>query len=143
MVNLDKRTARLSLISDPQDIEFLFKLLVEFEYARGESCLHLNTAELRFSYFCQAVDEAMRMDLDNTSTASPVNTNAAWIATLHAFIANYVRDTDVTDQTIYLQNKKKPLDMTVRAVMERIKLIGHYMEWFPGAPGEFPFDNEE
>ena len=58
-------------------MEFLLKLGVEFDDCCGNGRLQLNTAELKFSYFRQALADEIKIDWDNARADYPGNTMAS------------------------------------------------------------------
>ena len=74
MVNQEKRIAKLPLIRNSDDVEFILKLLVEFDDAATEGWLHLNTASLKFAFFRQTLEDTIKIDWDNARMAHQGNT---------------------------------------------------------------------
>jgi len=62
-----------------------------------------------------------------------------FLMTVTQFIANYIPDSALNKQSLYLSTLKKPFKMTVRDLGQRLRQINKYMRFFPAAMMTKPY----
>ena len=140
-INLGDRTIEKRKYNVPhvttQDVETLFRCVLEFEDVSAPLLLSLTTGPLKFLFFRQGLGGTL-WDQWGTLTDGLHETIANFTIARNNMIAELVRPTDLADQRHYLETSKKPYRLTCAALASRIKTINKMMSLFPGAAGNPP-----
>jgi hypothetical protein len=124
------------------DKEYLLRTIIEFEDLSGDDRMDLdNTVNLKFKYFRQCLGSDVRSSWDTAKDGKPI-TEAGWITSIVAFLANYFKPSDLTAQKRYMESFKKNHNMSVKVLADRLLTLNMYMEYFPGSTGP-TFNDQE
>jgi len=124
---------------DKPDIEYIIRTILEFEDASGGSRLNIGDWIVQWGLFRQCFGGTVRDNYDIAKTGK-ANSQAGWDHMLRDFIKIYMEDTDLPAQKLYLDQAKKPYDMTVKDLAQRLLYINKYMKYFPGQAMAEPYD---
>ena len=125
-----------------EDPELILTTVDEFYDACEENRLNLTTAVLRFTKFRQCTSDHLRQVWDVTAEDfNPDGELEEFDGCIDAFIARYVKDSALGDETHYLSKIRKPNSMSVERLSGRLQVINNLMSRFPGAGGASPFDD--
>jgi len=119
-----KRKAYLPLIN-AMNKELIAHAIIEFKDAMAPTRLNLDDDQ-RFSYFRELLTATFRSTWDSLAADNPQN-EGGFLLTLDEFVQHYFSETDFDDEKQYLSTLKKPRQMSVDAVSERLTQINIYM----------------
>ena len=83
-----KRDCVVPLAEDPEDIETLCQLRIDFLDAIRNDQLRLNTGRLKYDFFLKCVRGQVRVDWDNARDGNPI-TDAGFTTSINALFSDY------------------------------------------------------
>ncbi|CAB9509850.1 expressed unknown protein [Seminavis robusta] len=135
-----KRKHDMIVLADEQEPEHVLRVIKEFDQVTGNSALNLDTGTLRANFFVKCLQGSARDKWNVIRAARPGAAVADFDACINSFIAKFVEDTDLADQTRYLQTATKPFKLDCKTLWSRLEYINTLMAKFPGANNANPFD---
>ena len=149
-----KRSALVPMFTDPEDLEGMFTMMIDFDDAVDDRRLRLNDGPLKYRFFRQCLMDQPRIDWDNAATAAaaavPAGAGAAIGETDDSFtdarnrlVATYLLPTDLQDQMYWLGRQEMSMypEISVQNWTSRIKRLNMMYSYFPGVGGNQPYDD--
>lgn len=124
------------------DVEYILRTIHEFEDVLVADRLDLESGPKRYSQFRKCLGGTIRNNWDVARRDNPATIDG-FNASMQAFIAKFVKDTDLADQKQYLDTLKKPFSMDVKECADRLIMMNIYMAMFPGANGNGPYNGTD
>jgi hypothetical protein len=135
-INGEERNASVIKWDRDDCCDLMGKCLSEFNDARAPLSLNLTSAAQLYSHFRLCVGGTVRDDLDAlmSSLSSEDSSVETFDQTLLDFARTYFSIDEFLIEKEYLQQAKKPRDMTVKAYKLRVKQICLHMGYLHRAP---------
>ena len=140
MVNDEKRKATLFKLTE-DDAEMICRVVLEFRDAASAERLSLTTGPLLFSKFRELLGTTFREEFDRLRVVHNATEQGFRNATT-AFILIYIKGTDLLDEQHYLDNVRKPFNLSVKELGTRLQLVNRLLALFPGANGVAPYNEQ-
>ena len=116
-------------------------------YDVADGVLALTTGDSQFKYYQQTLGGMARDTWDAVVAVGDVVAAAAWPQTvvgfrscLDVFIAQYIRDADLEDMWLFLDQSKEPYMMTCVELCSCLRFLNQLMHFFPGSNNTAPSD---
>ena len=120
------------------DKEYILRTIIEFEDVCAPARLRLTSGPAKFAKFRECLGGDIRDTWDLARVGQP-ETNDGFAAAINAFIAKYLRSTDLALQKSYMDKvNKSQLRMPVTEMASRFTTIANLMRRFPGANAAQP-----
>jgi len=123
---------------DKADVEYIIRTIREFEDATEDTRLHVGDWTKQFGLFRKCLGGTVREHWDGAKDGKAED-DIGWRDALKDFLKEYIEDTDLAAQKMYMDNTKKPWNMTVKALGDRLLEINALLSYFPGANNTAPF----
>ena len=130
----DKRLTEIPK-ADPTNVESILRMVLEFEDACHLSRLAIITGPLKFARFRDFLQGTMRDKWDQIKIQQQTETLTTFTAAQKTFLQHYIKPTDLSDQKRYMDNLRKPVQVSVLEIADRLESINNLTRYFPETQG--------